>query len=33
VAQREVDTAGLLASVAGAFDAYVFEAKEAMNNE
>ncbi len=33
VTQREVDTDGLLASVAGAFDAYVFEAKEAMSNE
>ncbi|WP_170571450.1 ABC transporter ATP-binding protein [Ruegeria atlantica] len=31
--QREVDCSGLLAAVAGAFDAYVFEAKEAMNNE
>jgi flagellar assembly protein FliH len=31
--QREVDCTGLLASVAGAFDAYVFEAKEAVNHE
>ncbi|WP_170401227.1 ABC transporter ATP-binding protein [Ruegeria arenilitoris] len=31
--QREVDCSGLLASVAGAFDAYVFEAKEAVNDE
>lgn len=31
--QREVDCSGLLAAVAEAFDAYVFEAKEAMNNE
>ncbi|SLN46095.1 ABC transporter ATP-binding protein [Ruegeria meonggei] len=31
--QREVDCSGLLASVAGAFDAYVFEAKEAANDE
>ncbi|WP_170515783.1 ABC transporter ATP-binding protein [Ruegeria atlantica] len=31
--QREVDCSGLLAAVAGAFDAYVFEAKEAVNHE
>ncbi|WP_170326328.1 ABC transporter ATP-binding protein [Ruegeria arenilitoris] len=31
--QREVDCSGLLASVAGAFDAYVFEAKEAVSHE
>ncbi|MES0825728.1 ABC transporter ATP-binding protein [Ruegeria sp. SCP11] len=33
ILQREVDCSGLLASVAGAFDAYVFEAKEAENHE
>ncbi|MFY2824399.1 ABC transporter ATP-binding protein [Ruegeria sp. MALMAid1280] len=31
--QREVDCSGLLTSVAGAFDAYVFEAKEAVSHE
>ncbi|WP_037313777.1 hypothetical protein [Ruegeria halocynthiae] len=31
--QREVDCSGLLDAVAGAFDAYVFEAKEAVNHE
>ncbi|WP_170329685.1 ABC transporter ATP-binding protein [Ruegeria arenilitoris] len=33
ISQREVDCSGLLASVAGAFDAYVFEAKKAVNHE
>ncbi len=31
--QREVDCSDLLASVAGAFDAYIFKAKEAVNHE
>ncbi|WP_170762741.1 ABC transporter ATP-binding protein [Ruegeria lacuscaerulensis] len=31
--QREVDCGDLLASVAAVFDAYVFEAKEAVSNE
>lgn len=31
--RREVDCTGLLTSVAGAFDAYVFEAKEAVSHE
>jgi len=31
--QREVDCSGLLTSIAAAFDAYVFEAKEAVSNE
>ncbi len=33
MSQREVDCDELLASVSGAFDAYVFEAKEAVTNE
>ncbi|MEX0278119.1 MAG: ABC transporter ATP-binding protein [Ruegeria sp.] len=32
-ARRQVDCSALLASVSGAFDAYVFEAKEALSNE
>ncbi len=32
-AQREVDCAALLSSIATAFDAYLFEAKEALSNE
>ncbi len=32
-AQREVDCANLLSSIAAAFDAYLFEAKEALSNE
>lgn len=31
--RREVDCTALLASIAGAFDAYLFEAKEAVSNE
>ncbi len=33
IAQREVDCAALLSSIAAAFDAYLFEAKEALSNE
>ncbi|CAD0184324.1 hypothetical protein RUESEDTHA_01203 [Ruegeria sp. THAF57] len=33
VFQREVDCSALLATISGAFDAYVFEAKEALSNE
>ncbi len=32
-ARREVDCTALLAAIAGAFDAYLFEAKEALSNE
>ena len=33
IAQREVDCAALLSSIAATFDAYLFEAKEALSNE
>ncbi|WP_254448019.1 hypothetical protein [Ruegeria arenilitoris] len=33
VARREVDCNALLSTIAGAFDAYIFEAKEALSNE
>lgn len=33
ISRREVDCSALLAAVAQAFDAYVFEAKEALSNE
>lgn len=33
ISRREVDCAALLTAIAGAFDAYLFEAKEALSNE
>ena len=33
IAQREVDCAALLSSIAATFEAYLFEAKEALSNE
>lgn len=33
ISRREVDCSGLLTSIRAAFDAYVFEAKEALSNE
>jgi len=33
VSRREIDCSALLASVAYAFDSYVFEAREALSNE